>query len=57
VALPAEVLDFLNVVLEDRRLSTLVMPIELGEVVDLNVVHNRLGQSVGSASFPLGTLK
>ena len=51
MALPAEVLDFHDVILEDGRLSTLVIPIELGEVVDLNVVRDRLGQSAGSVNF------
>lgn len=34
----AEVFNLLNLVLEDRRLSTLVEAIELGEVVDLDIV-------------------
>jgi hypothetical protein len=41
VALPAEVLDFLDVVLQNRRLSTLVVSVEFGEVVDLDVVDDR----------------
>jgi hypothetical protein len=49
MAFPAEVLDLLDVVLKDRRLSTLVVPVELREVVDLNVVHDRFGQSIGLA--------
>ena len=44
MALPAEILDLLDVVLEDRRLSALMVPIELGEIVYLNVVYNRLSQ-------------
>ena len=43
MALPAEVLDFLDVVLKYRRLSALVVPVELGEVVNLDIIHDRLG--------------
>ena len=43
MALPAEILDLLDVVLKHGRLSALVVPIELGEVVDLDVVDDRLG--------------
>jgi hypothetical protein len=57
VALPAEVLDLFDVVLKDGRLSTLVVSIKLGKVVDLDVVLDRLGQSVGSARAPSGFLK
>jgi hypothetical protein len=44
MALSAEVFDLLDVVLKDRRLGALMVPIELGEVVYLDVVHNRLSQ-------------
>jgi hypothetical protein len=57
VALPAEVLDLLDVVLQDGRLGTLVVSIKLGKVVNLDVVLDRLGQSVGSARSPSDNLR
>jgi hypothetical protein len=57
VTLPAEVLDLLDMVLQDGRLGTLVVSIKLGKVVNLDVILDRLGQSVGSERFPSGTLK
>jgi hypothetical protein len=57
VALPAEVLDLLDVVSQNGRLSTLMISVELGEVVDLDIVHDRLGQPVGSIRFSSYTLE
>ena len=39
-----ESLDLVNVVLEDRRMLTLMMTVKLGKVVDLNVVRNSRSQ-------------
>lgn len=50
VALAAESLDFFDVVLQDRRLCTLVVAVELGQVVHLDIVGDGLGESVWSAS-------
>lgn len=48
VALPAETLDLFDVVLEDRRLSPLMVAVKLGKVVDLDVVLDGLGKSAWS---------
>lgn len=48
VALPAETFDLFDVVLEDRRLSPLMVAIKFGEVVDLDVVLDSLGESAWS---------
>lgn len=45
VTLPAECFDLLDVFLENWRLSTLVVAVEFGEVVDLDVVLDGLGES------------
>lgn len=57
MALSAEVLDLLDVVLQDGRLGTLVISIKLGKVVNLDVVFDRLGQPVGSARSPSDIMK
>jgi hypothetical protein len=49
VALSAEGFDFFDVCLQDRRLCTLVVTIEFGDVENLNVVFDRLGESGLSA--------
>jgi hypothetical protein len=45
VALPAEILYLLDVVLQNGRLSTLVVSIEFGKIVDLDVVHDCFRES------------
>jgi len=57
VTFPAEVLDFFDVVLQNGRLSALMVSIKLGEVVDLDVVHDRLSQSEWSVRLSRGSLK
>jgi hypothetical protein len=49
VTLPAEVFDLLDMVLQNGRLSTLVVPVKFGEVVDLDVVDDRFRESEWSA--------
>jgi hypothetical protein len=49
VALPAEILDLLDVVLQNGRLNTLVVSIEFGKIVDLDVVDDRFRESERSA--------
>jgi hypothetical protein len=49
VALAAEGLDLFDVVLQDRRLCTLVVTIEFGDVENLNIVFDSLGESGLSA--------
>jgi hypothetical protein len=49
VALPAEVLDLLDVVLQSGRLSTLVVSVEFGKVIDLDIVYDRFREPTWSA--------
>lgn len=44
MTLTTEGLDLIDVVLEDRRMFTLMMPIKLGKVVDLDVVRDTRGE-------------
>ena len=48
VALSAEGFDLFDVVLQDRRLWTLVVAVELGEVVNLNIIIDGLGEPAWS---------
>lgn len=50
VTFSAEGFDLLDMVLENRRLGTLVVAIKLGKVVDLNVVLDSVGESDGLVS-------
>lgn len=52
VALSAEVLNFLDMILQNGRLSALMVSIEFGQVVNLDVVHDCLGEPEGSANVP-----
>ena len=45
MAFPAEGFDFFDVVLQDGRLSSLMVSVELREIVDLDVVFDGLSQS------------
>lgn len=45
VTFPAECLDLLDVVLQNWRLSTLMVAVEFGQVVDLDVILDVLGKS------------
>ena len=49
VALSAESFDFFDVILQNRRLCTLVVAVELGDVVDLDRVGDSLSESGWSA--------
>ena len=51
VALSAESFDFFDVILQNRRLCTLVVAVELGDVVDLDRVGNSLRESDGLANL------
>jgi hypothetical protein len=53
VALPAEVLNLLDVVLQNGRLSALVVPVKFGEVVDLDIVYDRFRESKWSVYSPV----
>lgn len=44
MAYPTEVLDFLDVIQQNSRLLALMEAIELGNIVDLYVVGNALGE-------------
>ena len=50
VAFSAESFDFFDVILQNRRLCTLVVAVELGDVVDLDRVGNSLRESDGLAN-------
>jgi hypothetical protein len=50
VAFAAEGFDLFDVVLQDGGLCTLVVAVELGEVVHLHVVFDSLGEPGGSAN-------
>ena len=49
VALSAESFDFFDVILQNRRLCTLVVAVELGDVIDLDRVGDSLSESGWSA--------
>ena len=51
VAFSAESFDFFDVILQNRRLCTLVVAVELGDVVDLDRVGNSLRESDGLANL------
>lgn len=51
VALSAEGFDLFDVVLQDRGLCTLVVAIEFGDVENLNIIFDGLGESELSAKF------
>lgn len=52
MALSTEGFDLLDVILQDRRLCTLVVAVELREVVNLHIVRDSVGESGWSAEIP-----
>lgn len=48
IAYPGEFLDLLDVVLQNRGLRTLMKPVKLGNVVDLNIVFDAIAETEAS---------